>query len=205
MVTTKPRPSPPRTIDHARKQPFIPEPRRINLLLRPLNTLADWNMHQRFVPGRLLAWDARTAFSSVVSSLHLILPPEKTRKGLGVRLLNLVAVTAAYTVNSPYCIADTVESEPTGLSEAELEVVRAGGDVAALSSFSARERLAVQYARMISSTPLEFPEDLIAELTAAFTEREIVIMAALAAEINRNGRLIEALGAPPPVYPAATD
>jgi hypothetical protein len=38
----------------------------------------------------------------------------------------------------------------------------------------------------------------------AFTEQEIVILAALAAEINRNARLFEALGAPPPDFGAQT-
>jgi hypothetical protein len=64
--------------------------------------------------------------------------------------------------------------------------------------FTPRERLAVSYARLISATPLLFPDEFIAELTSAFTEREIVILAGLAVEINRNGRLFEALGAQPP-------
>ncbi len=205
MVTTKSRPLAPRSIANARTGPFIAEPSRINPLLRPLTVLADASMHERFVPGHLLAWDPRTVLSSWASSLPLLLPPNKPRKALGDRILNMVAIAAASTVNSPYCIADTVESEPTGLSEEELTVLRTGADLADVPSFSARERLAVAYSRLISSTPLAFPEDFVAELTTAFTEREVVIMAALAAEINRNGRLIEALGAPPPVFPPPTD
>jgi len=53
--------------------------------------------------------------------LYWLLPAGNTRRRLGDRIQNLVAVTTAYTVNSPYCIADTVESQPTGLSEAELD------------------------------------------------------------------------------------
>jgi len=54
----------------------------------------------------------------------------------------MVAVTAAYTVNSPYCIADAVESEPTGPSRAELEAIRSGADVAETPSFSPSVRAA---------------------------------------------------------------
>jgi alkylhydroperoxidase family enzyme len=199
MTTTKPQTAATPGIARARKGPFIAEPRRINPLLRSCNALLDRYQHERFVPGRLMAWDPRTASAWVAGSLYWLWPTGKARKALGDRLLNLVVITVAFTVNSPYCIADTVEAEPTGLSRAELEAIRTGANVAALPGFSPRERLAVRYARLISSTPLQFPEDLIIELTEAFSEQEIVIMAWLAAEVNRNARLFEALGAPPVV------
>ncbi|HEU4514780.1 MAG TPA: hypothetical protein VFR87_16850 [Nocardioidaceae bacterium] len=204
MATTKAQSAASPHVASARGKPFIAEPRRISPLLRPWNVVADREMHQRFVPGRLMAWDPRTAFSWVAGSLYWLLPAGKARKGLGDRIQNMVAITAAYTVNSPYCIADAVKSEPTGLSEAELEAIRTGADEAETSSFSTREQLAIKYTRLISATPLEFPEDFVAELTAAFTEQEIVILAALAAEINRNARLFEALGAPPLAFAPET-
>ncbi|WP_136706595.1 hypothetical protein [Agromyces sp. H66] len=85
----------------------------------------------------------------------------------------------------------------------ELDAIRTVADVSEISSFSPRERLATRYARLVSSTPLDFP-DFVAELTAAFSEQEIVILAALAAEMNRSSRLFEALGAPPLVFPTDT-
>jgi len=204
MATTKASTAAANRVSDSREKPFIAEPRKINPLLRPWNAVVDREMHQRFVPGRLMAWDPRTAFSWVAGSLYWLLPAGKARKALGDRIQNMVVITAAYALNSPYCIADAVESEPTGLSEAELEALRIGADVSEMPSFSPRERLAVRYARLVSSTPLEFPEDFVAELTAAFTEQEIVILAALAAEINRNARLFEALGAPPLDFGAQT-
>ena len=197
MVTTKQRAADAPIADINRERPFIAEPTKITPLLRPFNAVVDREMGQRFVPGRLMAWDLRTAFSWVGGSLYWLLPAGKARKGLGDRIQNMVAIASAYTVNSPYCIADTAGSEPTGRSEAELEAIRTGADVSGVSSLSRRERLAIRYARLVSSTPLEFPSDFVAELTAAFSEQEIVILAALAAEINRNARLFEALGVPP--------
>lgn len=197
MVTTKQRTTATPRAARDLQKPFIAEPHRISPFLRPWNALVDREMHGRFVPGRLMAWDSRTAFSWVAGSLYWLLPPGKTRKALGDRIQNMVAIASAYTVDSPYCIADTVGTEPTGLTEAELEAIRTGGDVSETASFSPRERLAIRYARLVSSTPLTFPDDFVAELTAAFTEQEILVMAGLAAEVNRNARLFEALGAPP--------
>lgn len=115
-----------------------------------------------------------------------------------------VAITAAYTTNAPYCIAANTEYEPTGLSEAELDALRSGADESQVASFTPREQLAIRYARLISATPLEFPEDFVAELTSVFTEREIVTLASAAAAINFNARLIEALGAPAPEFRSPT-
>jgi len=53
-----------------------------------------------------------------------------------------------------------------------------------VSSFSAHERLAIQYARMISQTPLKFQPDFIDQIKANFTEREMVILASTAAQVN---------------------
>jgi alkylhydroperoxidase family enzyme len=65
------------------------------------------------------------------------------------------------------------------------------------STLSAPERLAVEYARLASATPLSFPPEFVARLTAEFSEREIVVLASTAAQVNYWARLIQALGAPP--------
>jgi alkylhydroperoxidase family enzyme len=68
------------------------------------------------------------------------------------------------------------------------------GDV---KTFSLREKLALQYARLISNTTPEFPSTFIEELRAGFTAREIVILASTAAQVNYWARLLRALGVPP--------
>ncbi len=60
-----------------------------------------------------------------------------------------------------------------------------------------RERAALAYARHITATPLKFPPEVIAEVRRHFAEREIVILAATAAQVNYWTRLIQALGVPP--------
>jgi len=55
----------------------------------------------------------------------------------------------------------------------------------------------MQYAKLVSQTPLQFPRPFIEELKRHFNEREIVILASMAAQVNYWARLIQALGNPP--------
>jgi alkylhydroperoxidase family enzyme len=55
----------------------------------------------------------------------------------------------------------------------------------------------MEYTKLISQTPLRFPQDFINGLKLQFTEREIVILASTAAQVNYWARLIQALGIPP--------
>lgn len=176
---------------------FIAEPRRINPVLRAVLWGIERQSGEPFVGGRLLAWHTPTAMAMLAAGGMTWVVGGRTRKRLGPRILDLVALAAAYTAGSPYCAADFAE-ELGRFEASEVEALQAGSDVTTVASFSARERLAIRYARLISATPLDFPPDFIAELTAAFTEPEIVVLAAAAADINFNGRLFEALGTPVP-------
>jgi len=64
-------------------------------------------------------------------------------------------------------------------------------------TFSTREKIALEYARLISATPLSFPAEFIESLKQNFDEREIVILASTAAQVNYWARLIHGLGIPP--------
>lgn len=177
---------------------FIPEPRRVNPVLRALLWGIERQDGQPFVAGRLLAWHTPTAMSMFAAGALTWMVGGRARKRLGPRMLDLVALASAYTAGSPYCATDFAQEEGH-LAPDEIDALRTGGDVEGVRSFTPRERLAIRYARLISSTPLDFPADFVAELTSAFTEREIVMLAAASADINYNGRLFEALGAPVPV------
>jgi alkylhydroperoxidase family enzyme len=55
----------------------------------------------------------------------------------------------------------------------------------------------MQYAKLVSQTPLQFPQSFIEDLKRHFDEREIVILASTAAQVNYWARLIQALGIHP--------
>jgi alkylhydroperoxidase family enzyme len=92
---------------------------------------------------------------------------------------------------------NSFQADETGISREELLALQEKSEFNEMDSFSDREKLAIRYTRMISSTPLKFPRDFIEELKSQFNEREVVILASTAAQVNYWARLIQALGIPP--------
>lgn len=170
---------------------LIEEPRRINPLLRVAIAVSDRVTGRRMLPARLLAWYPRAAIGAgVLESLVAHHEPSE-------RLLKLVRITASITANCAFCVdMNGFEYDRVGITDAELRSLPAGTEDG-IATFSAAERLAIDYARRISRSPLVFPEELMAALRAAFTERELVILATTAAQVNYWARVIQALGIPP--------
>lgn len=170
--------------------PLIDEPRRMNPLLRLGVAISERVTGRRMLPARLLAWYPRAAIGAgVLESLVAHHEPS-------TRLLKLVRVTASITANCAFCVdMNSFEADRAGLTDVELAAL--AGDPDAVASFTPRERLAIEYARRISSSPLVFPEELSVALRAEFSERELVILATTAAQVNYWARVIQALGIPP--------
>jgi len=147
------------------------------------------------LPARLLAWYPKAAIGSGVME-SLVAHDEGI---VDKRMLQLVRVTASVAAACPFCIdINSFEHDRSGITDDELAAITdLDRDPATVASFTEREALAVGYARLISATPLRFPPEFIDRLTAAFTEREVVILASTAAQVNYWARLIQALGIPP--------
>lgn len=84
-----------------------------------------------------------------------------------------------------------------GITPEELAALQERTDIEAVKTFSPREIIAMEYAVLISRTPLQFHQDFIDKLKANFTQREIVILASTAAQVNYWARLLQAMGVPP--------
>lgn len=174
---------------------FIAPPAKPFWLYRLLVQLAERVAGQPLLPARLLLWYPPAAFSSGVLEALIA----DGRRDLSPRLLQLVRLQTSFAVACPFCIAmNSAEVEGTPLAPEELAALRGQTPLEAVPTFSERERLAVQYARLITQTPLKFYPDFIARLKQTFTEREIVILATTAAQVNYWARLIQALGIPTP-------
>ena len=105
-------------------------------------------------------------------------------------------MAASYAAACPFCVdINSYEHCEAGITDEEAEALR--GDFERVESFSERGKLAIAYARLVSSTPLKFHPDIVEHVKAAFTEREFVILASTAAQVNYWARLIQALGIPP--------
>jgi AhpD family alkylhydroperoxidase len=177
------------------REAFIKPPARMPPYLRLGIWLAERVAQQPLLPGRLLAWYPPAAVSSGVLEA-LIAKGDAT---LTPRLLNLVRLQTSLAVSCPFCIQmNSAELEKNGVTPEEMSALRGQVPLAAVPSLTVRERLALEYARLISASPLLFPPAFVTELTANFAQREMVILASTAAQVNYWARLIQALGIPVP-------
>ncbi|MHB8772344.1 MAG: carboxymuconolactone decarboxylase family protein [Syntrophales bacterium] len=178
---------------------FIEPPPRIHLLLKAGIRLAEKITGKPMLPARLLAWYPKAALGS--AALEALVAHHDGK--LDKRMLKLVRLSASFAAACPFCIdMNSAECREAGITDAEFLALHEQGDCESVPSLSQREKLAMRYARLISATPLRFPADFIAGITAHFTEREIVVLASTAAQVNYWARLIQALGVPPAGFSA---
>ena len=171
---------------------FIDQPKRMSFLLKLGIWFSEKITGKTMLPARILAWYPKAAIGSgVMEALVAHEDGEMTP-----RMLKLIRMTASYTAACPFCIdMNSHEHSQHGITDEEAEALR--GDFEQVSTFSEREKLAIAYTRVISQTPLKFQPDLVERVKSAFTEREFVILASTAAQVNYWARLIQALGIPP--------
>jgi alkylhydroperoxidase family enzyme len=175
-----------------RMQAFIEQPKRIPLFLKLGISVSERITGRMMLPARILAWYPKAAVGSgVLESLVTHQDGKMDR-----RMLKLIRMTASYAAACPFCIdMNSNEHRAAGLTDEEADSLR--GDYEQVPTFSEREKLAIAYTRAISQTPLRFYSDLVEKVKSAFTEREFVILASTAAQVNYWARLVQALGIPP--------
>jgi alkylhydroperoxidase family enzyme len=172
---------------------FIESPHRIPFLLRLGIWVSERVTGRRLLPARILAWYPKVAIGSGI--LELLVAHHDAK--LDERMLKLVRMTASFAAACPFCIdMNSYEHEALGIGKEEVLALRGQLELESISTFSMRERLAIEYARLVSQTPLKFHPDFIAQIKANFNEREMVILASTAAQVNYWARLIQALGIP---------
>jgi alkylhydroperoxidase family enzyme len=173
---------------------FIPEPKRIPVLLKLAIWIAEKTTGKDMLPARLLSWFPKAAVGS--ACLESLTAHGRTNKEK--RLLRLVRLQTAFIVSCPFCVdMNAFEYEKHGVSVSEFEGLQNGFREGYPSTLSSRERVALEYSRLISATPLAFPSDFMDNLTSEFSEREIVMVAATVSQVNYWARLIQSLGIPP--------
>lgn len=173
-------------------QAFIEGPKRIPLLLKLGIWFSERVTGKTMLPARILAWYPKAAVGSGV--MEALVAHEDGR--MDKRMLKLIRMTASYAVACPFCVdMNSHEYRKAGITDEEAESLR--GDFENVASFSEREKLAIAYTRLISQTPLKFHPEMVEHVKAVFTEREFVILASTAAQVNYWARLIQALGIPP--------
>ena len=89
------------------------------------------------------------------------------------------------------------EYESDGITKQELHYLTGKLNINDVLTFTIKERLAMEYTKLISQTPIKISKEFMKKIKLNFTEREIVIIASTAAQVNYWARLIQALGVPP--------
>ena len=173
---------------------FINPPNKIPMFLRIGIWISKKVTGKDLLVAKLLAWYPKSAVGSAVLE-SLVAHRDKD---INERILKLVRLQASFSASCPFCIdMNSFEFEKQGITMEELAALQGAKNFTEVATFSKREKLAIEYARYISRSPLAFPGEFINELKNNFKEREIVILASTAAQVNYWARLIQALGIPP--------
>jgi alkylhydroperoxidase family enzyme len=175
-------------------QAFIDPPKHIPFYLKIGIWISKKITGRDLLPAKLLAWYPKAAISSGIMEA-LVAHHDLT---LNRRLLKLVRLQASFTAACPFCIAMNFhEYAQYGITTDEILALQDKIEIETVKTFSPREKIAMEYAQLISRSPLSFPQSFIETLNTNFTEREIVILASTAAQVNYWARLLQALGVPP--------
>jgi alkylhydroperoxidase family enzyme len=173
---------------------FIEPPQKIPFYLRIGIWISKRITGKDMLPGKILAWYPKAALGSGL--LESLVAHHDGR--LDQRMLKIVRMSASFAAACPFCIdMNSYQYKETGITPEEFAGLQGQKEIDTIDTFSKREKLAIRYARLISQTPLKFPVDLIAEIKQNFSEREMVILASTAAQVNYWARLVQALGIPP--------
>jgi len=173
---------------------YINPPTKIPLFLKIGIWISKKVTGKDLLPPKLLAWYPKAAIGSgILESLVA-----HGSKDLDSRILKLIRIQCSLSASCPFCIdMNSFDYALDNITEEELAVLQGELDLKQVTTFSIREKLAIEYSKGISNTPVSFAPTLIHELKEHFTEREIVIMATTSAQVNYWARVIAALGVPP--------
>lgn len=171
---------------------FIAPPSRLPLPLRFGLWIAKRASGEDTVVARLLTWYPKAAIGAGV--MESLVADEVGR--VDRRMLKLVRMTVSSVVECPFCVGFNGRDWQKYLTDDELAVVQGRRDADTVETLDEAERLALEYARMLSATPIIVSRELGTRLTEHFTEREIVVLATTVAQVSYWARVAQGLGCP---------
>lgn len=173
---------------------LIKPPKKIPLFLKLGIMVSKRVTGKDLLVPKLLAWYPKVALSSGV--LEALVAHGK--KDLNERILKIVRIQVSLTVSCAFCIdMNSFGYEKSGITKQEIDALSGRIDIGKVTTFSEKEKIAIEYAKAICSTPINLEKKVKDSLISNFTEREVVILASTIAQVNYWARLIHGLGVPP--------
>ena len=172
---------------------YISPPRCIPIPLRFGLWISRRVTGEDVLPARLLTWYPRSAVG--IGVLESLVARGEGR--IDDRMLQFVRMAVSFAVECQFCIGFNSRGWEKRMSEPERLAVQGVTALDQVASLTPLESLAIEYARKVSETPLAFTPEFGQRLTAVFREREIVMLATTAGQVNLWARTIQALGSPP--------
>ena len=181
---------------------FIEQPRKIPWILRFGIWLSTRITGKPMLVARLLVWYPKAAYgSAVLESLVAHHDPE-----INTRMLKLIRIQASFATACPFCMdMNAFEYEKERITAEEFAALQQMAPLEAITTLNEREKRAIEYTRLISQTPLMIPLEFVETLKSLFNDREIVILATTAAQVNYWARLCSALGVSPAGFTTVCD
>ena len=173
---------------------FIKPPKKIPLFLRIGILISRKITKKDLLVPKLLAWYPRVAISSAILETMVA----HGKDGLNQRILKLIRIQTSLSVSCPFCIdMNSFKYESIGITKQEMNSLTGRLNLNDVSTFTIKEKLAIEYTKFICQTPIRIPKEFMEKIKPNFTEREIIIISSTVAQVNYWARLIQALGVPP--------
>jgi hypothetical protein len=177
---------------------LINPPEKIPLFSRFLLWRAEREFEKELLPGRILTWSTDMGVGSGFLEMFIERGAARILPG---RLIYLLRMQVSYYVGCAFAIdVNSYKYKDYQITEEELQALQGKKGLDEASTFSEKERVALQYAIALSQTPVRFAGKLLDDLRRLFTEKEIVAVSTLAAKVNYWARLIEAWRVKPVGY-----
>jgi len=172
---------------------YLEEPEKLPLWVRIGLYFARKSTGKDLLLPRVLSWNKKVLMGSTL--LEMTAAHAKGKKG---RLLKLVRIQCSLAAACPFCVdMNSQEKEEFQITDEELDAMKGKRSFSDVPSLDGGEKAALEYARMISSSPLNISGEAVHSLKKYFSNGEIVLLAGTAAQVNYWARLIQALGVPP--------
>ena len=173
---------------------YIRAPKKIPLIFKLGIWIAEKKVGKKLLAARILTWYPKAALGAGV--LESLVAHEEGK--VTPRLLKLIRMQVSFSASCPFCIdMNSSEYSKLHITEAEIEALQGSKAIDDVKSFSEEERIALKYARALTSTPIRLDHTVLEAALRKFNEREFVVIASTIAQVNFWTRLIQGIGVPP--------